>query len=84
MTYNRAFEIINYLYTQCDLSYNHNIELIKIINNKYQQKDLIRLKNKIMCKLITKNTNFNNEYFDELTKYDDSIEGLINLFISKQ
>ena len=45
--YNRAFEIINYLYTQIDLSFNENIKLIKIINEKYHYKDLNLLKNKI-------------------------------------
>lgn len=84
ITENRSFEIINYLYTQCDLSFNQNMELIKIINNKYQQKELNILKNKIICKIITKNTNFNNEFFDELVKYEDSVEGLINLFLLKQ
>ena len=71
------------MYAQNDLSIEQNIELIKIINEKYKDKDLIILKNKILCKLITNNTNLDNAVYNELIKYEDSIEGLIKLFISK-
>ena len=73
---NRAFEILNYLYTQCDLSFDDNIKLVKIINNNYKQKEFVQLKNKILCKLITNNC-LDNNVFDHLTQYEDSIEALV-------
>ena len=78
---NKAFEIINYLYNQNELTLSENIKLVKIIDNKYKDKDLSLIKNKILCKLITNNTNLDNEVFMELMKYDDLIEGFINLSI---
>ena len=81
----RVFEIINYLYAQSTLSIDENIQLIKIINEKYQEKDkdLKLLKNKILCKLITNNTNLENEFNNEMTKYEDLFEGLIKFIINK-
>ena len=84
MSYNRVFETINYLYTQDNLTYNQNILLIKLINDKYQQDELIILKNKILCKLITKNSNLDNEIYIELSKYEDTIDGLVQLLINKK
>ena len=81
ITNNRAFEIINYLYNQNDLSFKENIQLVKIINNKFPDKDLILIKNKILCKLITNNTNLDNDVFKELEKYEDIVEGIINLLL---
>ena len=53
ITNNRSFEIINYLYSQNDLSLDQTIQLIQIMNNeRFREKDLIILKNKITCKLI--------------------------------
>ena len=81
---NRAFEMINYLYSLCDLSYKQNIILINILNDKYQElNDLNMLKNKIISKMITKNSNLDNEVFNELMKYDNLVEGFINLIIKK-
>ena len=84
ITNNRAFEMINYLYSFCDLSYQQNIILINILNNKYNShNDLIVLKNKIISKMITNNSNLDNQVYNELTKFDNLVEGLINLLISK-
>ena len=70
---NRAYEQVNYLFTQRDLTYEQNIQLVKLINEKYEQEHLTILKNKILCKLITNNTNLDNEVYDELAKYKDSM-----------
>ena len=80
--YNRAFEMINYLYILSDLSLSENIKLVKIINDKYSDKDLILLKNKLLCKIISNNTNLDNDVFKELKKYEDSFEGIITLLLS--
>ena len=84
IVYTRVFEIINYLYTQNNLTYDQNLTLIKLINEKYKQDELIILKNKIVCKLITNNTNCGNEVYDELAKYKDSIDGLIQFIVKKK
>ena len=82
--YKRAFETINYIYTQIDLTYKQNIELIKIINNRFSNDDLNILKYKIISKLITNNTNLDNEIYNELIKYEDSTEALIQFIINRK
>ena len=84
ITHNRAFEIINYLYTQIELSFDQNIQLINIINEKYQEKDLLILKNKIICKLITNNTDLDNEVYNEISKFEDTTKTLIYFIINKK
>ena len=82
--FSRAYEIINYLYTQENLTKELNIKLVTLINEKYKHEDLSILKNKILCKLITNNTNFDNEIFNELSKFENTIEGLIKIITKEK
>ena len=42
------------------------------------------LKNKILCKLITNNKNLDNEVYDELAKYEDSMNALIQFIVNRK